>query len=84
MEMRVGERVEGEKTPVETGPRRENEWEKETSLPHGERRGPYTERQWYDERIGGRPRDVERAGGERKIEKERAKSSGKEGKEEGK
>lgn len=48
MEMRVGERVEGEKTPVETGPRRENEWEKETSLPHGERRGPYTERQWYD------------------------------------
>lgn len=29
--------------------------EKETSLAHEGRRGLYTERQWYDERIGGWP-----------------------------
>lgn len=46
------------------GAQGENEWEKETSLPHGERRGPYTERQWYDERIGGRSWDVRGGEGE--------------------
>lgn len=77
----------GRRPRSKRGPGKENEWEKETSLPHGGRRGPYTERQWYDERIGGRPWDVETAGGERKrkkelrckrVKRERRKGNGKE------
>lgn len=50
MEMRVGGKVEGEKIPVETGPGTEQVGER--NEPFARRRGPYTERQWYDERIG--------------------------------
>lgn len=81
--MRVGGKVEGGgEDPGRNGPWDRTSGRKKRAF-RARRRGPYTERQWYDERIGGRPWDVEgkRVRKRKEGERERAKCSGKGGKE---